>query len=65
MVFNYIDEEYRADWVERKRTVPREERPPNLEEVRWEFERRDLPDPGFEAFEDADLWLNLGDESEH
>ncbi len=50
MFKNYVDEKFRADWVERK-CKPSESRPPCLREVIWRFKR----DTGFsDSSDDGD-----------
>ncbi|KAG7440485.1 uncharacterized protein BT62DRAFT_975891 [Guyanagaster necrorhizus] len=37
MASMYSDEEFRRRWVEKKKSIPREERPPSLKKVEWSF----------------------------
>lgn len=37
MTSMYSDEEFRHKWVEKKKSIPREERPPSLKTVEWSF----------------------------
>lgn len=37
MTSMYSDEEFRQKWVEKKKSIPREERPPSLKTVEWSF----------------------------